>query len=165
MLRRLLEKIAERKAKVQQGSSYDKRNIADDVKERSPLVKQVVRRTARIFYKQTLGDEITPLPEKYDTNQKSTLSLQEFVLSSVSENPAANLLSLEIIADSAESIEVIDNHIKVSINDGVSDHDSVKALIDGHDEVSSLITVAINAGQGATLVIAADPADFSGALV
>ena len=169
MIRRLLEKIAESRAQVQQGANYDKRNIADDVKERSPLVKQIVRRTARIFYKQVLGGEITPLLEDYDTNQKSTLALQEFVFSSVSENPAANLLSLEMIAGSVESIEVIDNHIKITLDTDavditVSDHDSIKALIDGDSEASSLITVAINAGQGAVAVVVAEPVDFSGAI-
>ena len=164
MLKPLLRKIAGLKEKVQKGAKYDRINLADDVRQRSPLVKQIVDRTARIFYKQTLGDQVTPLPDEFDTNQAATLAIQEFVLTSVAKNPAANLLTLEIIADSAESIEVVDNHIKVYIDDGVSDHDSVKALIDGDDEASSLITVAINAGEGATIVTAEDVSEFTGAI-
>ena len=148
MLKPLLRKLAGLKEKVQKGANYDKINLADDVKERSPLVKSIVDRNARI----------------YQTNQAASLSIQDFVFTSVAKNPAANLLTFEIIADSAESIEVVDNHIKVYIEDGVSDHDSIKALIDGDSEASDLITVAINAGQGAVVVTAESVSEFSGAI-
>lgn len=163
-LKSLLRKIAGLKQAVQKGSNYDKLNRADEVRQRSPLVKQVIDRTARIFQEQALGEEITATPEEFDTNQPATLEVQEFIFTSVAENPAANLLTLEIIADSAESVEVVDNHIKVYTEDTVSDHDSIKALIDADEEASSLITVAINAGQGATLVTAEDLGEFSGAI-
>lgn len=164
MLKLLLRKIAGLKEKVQKGAKYDKLNLADEVRARSPLVKQVVDRNARIYQKAVLGEDVTVHLSDYDTNQKSSLAVQEFVFSSVAENPAANLLTLEIIADSAESIEVVDNHIKVYIDDTVSDHDSVKALIEGDAEASALITVAINAGQGEEIVTAEDVSEFSGAI-
>lgn len=164
MLKPLLKKIEATRDKIQRGANFDKINLADDVRERSPLVKSIVDRTARIFYEGVLGMGITPLPQDFDTNQKASLSVQEFVFESVAENPAANLLTMEIIADSDESVEVIDRHIKVYIDDGVSDHDSIKALIDADDEASSLITVAINAGEGATVVVAEDVEEFSGAI-
>lgn len=164
MLKSLLRKLAGLKHKVQKGSNYDKINLADDVKERSPLVKSVVNRNARIFIKQVLGGDLTVLPEDYDVNQASSLAVQEFGFTSVAKNPAANLLLLEIIAGAAESIEVEGNKISVTTDDGVSDHDSIKALIEADSQASALITVVINAGQGAVLVDAEDLASFSGAI-
>lgn len=168
-LKSILRKIAGVKEVVQKGANYDKINIADDIRERSPLAKQVVDRNARIFHKAVLGDEVTPLPEELDTNQPATLAVQEFVFTSVAENPAANLLTLEMVAGSVEAIEVIDNHIKITLDTDagdvtVSDHDSIKALIDGDSEASALITVAINAGQGATAVTVEDVKEFRGAI-
>lgn len=163
-LKVLLKKIESTRDKIQKGAQFDRINLADEVRERSPLASSIVDRTARIFYEKVLGLQYAALPEDYDTNQKASASAQEFVFESVAENPTANLLTLEIIADSAESVEIIDNHIKVYINDTVSDHDSVKALIDGDDQASSLITVSINAGEGLTVVTAEEPIEFSGAL-
>lgn len=163
-LKSLLRKLAGLKQKVQKGAKFDKINLADDVRARSPLAKQVVDRTARIFVKQVLGEDVTVMPEDFDTNQASSLAIQELVFTSVAKNPAANLLTLEIIADSAEMVEVIDNHIMVYIDDGVSDSDSVKALVDADEEASSLVTVAVNAGEGATIVEEAEAQSFSGAL-
>lgn len=167
MLKSLLRKLAGIKEKVQKGANYDKINLADDVKARSPLVKSVVDRNARIFIKDTLGEDITVLPEDYDTNQQATLAIQEFVFTSVAANPAANLITLEIVEGTEEAIEVVDNHIKITIDTDAleeSDHDSVKALVDGDAQASALVTVAINAGQGATLVTAEDVSSFSGAI-
>jgi len=167
MLKPLLRKIAALKEKVQKGANYDKINLADDVRERSPLAKSVVDRNARNYQKIVLGEDVTVKLEEYDTNQPSTLAIQEFVFTSVAENPAANLLTLEILEGSEEEIEVIDNHIKITIDTDLgeeSDHDSVKALIDGDAEASELITVAINSGEGATLVAAEDVSEFRGAI-
>jgi len=164
MLKPLLRKIAGLKEKVQKGANYDKINLADDVRERSPLAKSIVDRTARIYQKAVLGEDVTVKLEDYDTNQAASLAVQEFVFTSVAKNPAANLLTLEIIADLNEFVEVVDNHIKVYTIDTVSDHDSVKALIDGDEQASELITVAINAGEGATLVTAEDTSEFKGAI-
>jgi hypothetical protein len=86
------------------------------------------------------------------------------MFTSVSANPAANLLLLEIISGSEESIEVVDNKISITTEDEVSDHDSIKALIDGDSQAASLITVEINLGEGATLVDAEELASFSGAI-
>lgn len=166
-LKSLLRKLVGLKAGVQNRANFDKRNRADEVRERSPLVKSVVNRTARVFINETLGEDLAVLPEDYDVNQPATLSVQQFVFTSVAKNPSANLITMEIIAGSAEAIEVVDNHIKITIDTDVteeSDHDSVKALIDGDAEASSLITVAINAGQGATLVTAESVLEFSGAI-
>jgi hypothetical protein len=164
MLKSLLRKIAGLKQKVQKGSNYDKTNLSDDVRARSPLVKSIVDRNARIFVQQILGEDIAVMPEDYDTNQKSVLAVQEFVFTSVSANPAANLLLIEIIAGDEESIEVLDNKISITTEDEVSDHDSIKALIDGDSQAASLITVEINSGEGSTLVDAEELASFSGAI-
>jgi hypothetical protein len=165
MLKSLLRKLAGFKQKVQQGSKYDKLNLADDVKARSPLVKSVVDRNARIFIKQVLGEDITVLPEDYDTNQSASLAVQEFVLTSVEKNPAANLILVEIVAGAAESIWVSKSKkISITTDDGVSDHDSIKALIEANSKASALITVEINAGEGATLVDASELASLSGAI-
>lgn len=164
MLKPLLRKILGTKADVQKAAKFDKINVADDVKQRSPLVKSVVDRTARNFYEKVLGLSESPMPEDFDTNQASSLAMQEFVFTSVAKNPAANLLTLKIVASDAESIEVVDNHIIVSIDDTVSDHDSVKALIDGDEQASELITVAINVDEGATVVVAEDTKEFKGAI-
>lgn len=164
MLKPLLRKIAGLKEKVQKGANYDKINLADDVRQRSPLVKSIVDRNARIYQKAVLGEAVTVKLEEFDTNQPSSLSIQEFVFTSVAENPAANLLTMEIVASDAESVEVVDNHIIVSIDDTVSDHDSIKTLIDADEQASELITVAINAGEGATLVTAEDISEFKGAI-
>lgn len=164
MLTSIMRKLAAIKEKVQKGSKFDKKNLADEVRVRSPLAKQVVDRNARNMFQKVLGTDIAIQAEDYDTNQKSSLSLQQFVLTSVAKNPAANLISIEIIAGLAESIEVIDNHIKITIEDTVSDHTSVKALIDGYAPAAALISVAINAGQGATLVTAESTKIFSGAI-
>jgi hypothetical protein len=104
------------------------------------------------------------MPEDFDTNRPATLAVQELVFTSVAENPAANLLTLTIVADSAESIEVDGNDITIYIEDTVSDSDSVKALVDGDDNASALVTVEVNAGEGATVVTAEDVKEFSGAL-
>lgn len=164
MLKSLMRKIAAFKEKVQKGSDYDKKNLADEVRVRSPLAKQVVDRNARNMFQKVMRTDIAIQPEDYDTNQSSSLAEQQFVFTSVAKNPLANLITLEIIAGVAESIEVIDNHIKVTINDTVSDHDSVKALIDGYAPAAALISVAINVGQGATIVTAASTKTFSGAI-
>tara|TARA_R100001086_G_scaffold242322_1_gene169938 strand:+ start:6968 stop:7474 length:507 start_codon:yes stop_codon:yes gene_type:complete len=167
MLKPLLRKIAGLKEKVQNGAKYDKINLADDVRARSPLAKSVVDRTARTYQRATLGEDVTVMLEEFDTNQPATLSIQEFVFTSVAENPAANLLTLEIIEGSEEAIEVTDNHIQITIDTDLgeeSDHDSVKALIDGDAEASELITVEINAGEGATLVTAQESSEFRGAI-
>lgn len=164
MLQSLLKKLSGTRDKIQRGANFDKINLADEVRERSPLAKSIVDRTARIFYGRVLRINDAPILEDFDTNQKAELSVQEFVFSSIAENPAANLLTLEFIADSSESVEVIDRHIKVYLDDGISDHDSIKALIDGDDEASSLITVEINAGEGATVVTAEDVKEFSEAI-
>lgn len=163
----LFKKLVDIKAKVQSGSKYDKINLADDVKARSPLAKQVVERTARIFVKQTLGEDLTVAPEDFDTNEKASLAVQELVFTSVEANPAANRLSIEIIADTAESIEVAGKNIKIYIDtDSLeeSTHDSVKALVDGDAQASSMVSVAVNAGQGAVIVTAQAKAKLSGAL-
>jgi len=160
----ILKKLAGIKAKVQTGSKYDKLNLADDVRARSPLAKQVVDRTARIFIKEALGEDETVAPEDFDTNQKATLAIQELVFTSVEAHPSANKISIEIIADSAESIVVSGKSIKIHIDDGVSDSDAVKALVDGDDQVSAMVTVEVNAGQGATIVTAEAKAKMSGAL-
>ena len=164
MLKSILRKLAGLKEKVQKGSKYDKINIADDVKARSPLVKSVVNRTARIFAQQTLGVDLTVLPEDYDVNQKASLAIQQFIITSVAANPAANLISIEIEAGLAEAIEVIDNHIKVTTEDTVSDHTTIKALIDGNAQAAALITVEINSGEDATLVDAQATQYLSGAI-
>lgn len=163
-LKSLLKRIATTKQKVQTGAKFDKINLADDTRERSKLATSVVDRNARKYVEEVLGEDITVMPEDFDTNQSATMAMQEFVFTSVEESPAANLLTLEIIADTAESIEVDENHIKVMIEDGVSTHDSVKALIDGDSTASAMVTVAVNAGEGLTLVTAEDTAEFSGAL-
>lgn len=167
MIAKLIKKLEATRSKIQKGANFDKINLADDVRERSPLVKSIVDRNARIFYNRVLRMNFTPILEDQDTNQKSSAAVQEFVFSSVAENPAANLITLEIISGSAEAIEVIDNHIKITIDEDMgeeSDHDSVKALIDGDAQASSLITVEINSGEGATLVTAEDVVQFSGAI-
>ena len=163
-LRSLLKKIAEYKEGVQSRANFDKINLADDVKERSPLVTSVVARNSRIFVNQVLGEDISVMPEDVDLNRASSLAVQELVFTSVAENPAANLISLEIIADSAESISLSKKHIKIRINNGISNSDSVKALVDGSSRVTSLVSVAVNAGQGLVVVTAEDKDDFSGAL-
>lgn len=164
MLKSLMRKLAAVKDKVQKGSKFDKRNLADNTRERSPLAKQVVDRNARNMFEKVMRTDIAMQPEDYDTNQQSSLAFQEFVFTSVAKAPAANLISLEIIAGLAESIEVIDNHIKITINDTVSDHDSVKALIDGYAPAAALISAEINAGQGAVVVTAEATKYFSGAI-
>lgn len=164
MLNSLLRKLAALKEKVQKGSKFDKINLADDVKERSPLVKSVVDRTARIFNKQVIGSDVSVQPEEQDTNQAASLSIQQFVITSKQKNPAANLISVEIESGLAEAIEVIDNHIKITTEDLASDHDSIKALIDGYAPAAALISIAINSGQGASLVDAEDTKFLSGAI-
>lgn len=164
MLKPLLRKLAAIKQKVQKGSNFDKINLADDVKERSPLVKSVVNRNARIMFQQLLRTDSTTLPDDYDVNQAATLSAQEFVFTSVSKNPSANLLLLEIIEGAEESIEVEDNKITITTIFGISNHDSIKALIEADSQASSLITVEINVGEGLGLVVAEELSSFSGAL-
>lgn len=160
----LLSKISDIKEKVQKGAKFDKINLADDVKERSKLATRVVSDNSRIFIKGVLGEDETVQQEDRDLNRKSSASFQEFVFSSVDENPDANKISIRLVADSSESISVKKKAITVNINDGVSDHDSIKALIDGDSRASALIEVAINAGQGAVVVTAEDRTKFTGAL-
>ena len=164
MLNKIFRKLASLKQKVQKGSKFDKINLADEVRARSPLVKSVVDRTARIMFQQTVGTDIAIQPEDYDTNQKASLAIQEFVITSVAANPTANLITIEIEAGAAESIEVIDNHIKITTEDAVSNHDSIKALIEASSQASALITVEINSGEGATLVDAQSTQALSGAI-
>ena len=163
MLKSIFRRILSTKSKVQRGANFDKINLEDEVRVRSPQVKSIVDRTARIYIKQVLGIDETAWPRKYDTNQRSRLELQEFSLVSVERNPAANLLSIEILEDDAESIELLDRHIRVHINTTPteeSDHDSVKALIEGNPAVAALISVEINDGEGATEVTASGGVKF-----
>lgn len=164
MLNKLFRKLASLKQKVQHGSKYDELNLADKVRERSPLVKSVVNRTARIMFQQTIGTEIAIQPEYYDTDQKASLAIQEFVITSVAANPTANLITIEIVAGAAEEISVIDNHITITTEDEVSDHDSILALIESSSQASALITAEINAGEGTTLVDAQATQTLSGAI-
>lgn len=167
MLKSLMRKLAALKEKIQKGSNYDKINLADEVRSRSPLAKQVVDRNARNMFQNVMRTDLAVQSEDYDTNQSASLAIQEFVLTSVAANPAANLITLEIVEGSAEAIEVTDNHIKITIDvdeTEESDHDSVKALIDGDAQAAALITVAINSGEGATLVTAQALSSFSGAI-
>lgn len=164
MLKLLMRKIASIKEKVQKGSDYDKKNLADEVRVRSPRVKSVVDRNARIMFQKVMRTDIAMQPEDYDTNQSSSLELQEFVITSVAKNPAANLITIEIIAGAAESIEVVGNHISITQNGVVSSHTSIKALIDGYAPAAALITVAINAGQDAVVVNAEATQTLSGAI-
>ena len=164
MLKSLFRKIAALKEKVQKGSKFDKINLADDVKERSPLVTSVVNRNARIFNQQVLRTDVSVLPEDQDINQAATLALQEFIITSVAKNPSANLITIEIEAGLEEDIEVIGNHIVIIIEDEASDHASIKALIESSLTASALITVSINAGQEATIVEAQGSEALSGAI-
>lgn len=162
-LHKLLRKIAGTKEKVQSAAKHDRLNLADDIRERSGLAKQVVVDRSQVLA-EALGSEISVQPEDSDVNHSSSLSFQDFVLTSVAENPAANLISLVITSDTAESISVKKKHISIVINGGISTHDSIKALIEGSSRASALITVAINAGQGLVVVTAEDQAEFTGAL-
>lgn len=164
MLNKILRKLASLKQKVQKGSKYDKLNLADEVRARSPLVKSVVDRTARIMFQQTIGTEIAVQSEDYDTNQKASLAIQEFVITSVSANPTANLINIKIVAGLAEAIKVVNNDIKITTEDTVSDHASIKALIDGYAPAAALISVEINSGEDATLVVAESIKPLSGAI-
>ena len=158
-----MRKLAALKEKFQKAAKFDKINLADEVKSRSPLAKSVVDRNARAMQR-IMRTDLTVLPEDMDTNQSSMLAVQEFVFTSVAKNPAANLLLLEIVAGAAESIEVVGSKITITTEDAVSDHDSILALIEADSQASSLITVEINAGEGTTLVDAEAMASFSGAL-
>lgn len=163
MLKSLIRKLAALKEKFQKAAKFDKINLADEVKSRSPLAKSVVDRNARAMQR-IMRTDLTVLPEDFDTNQAAILAIQEFVFTSVAKNPAANLLLLEIVAGAAESIQVVGSKITITTEDAVSDHDSILALIEADSQASSLITVEINAGQGAVLVDAEAMASFSGAL-
>ena len=164
MLRSIFRKMAGIKELVQKGSNYDKINIADDIKERSPLVKNVVARNSRIFVNQVLGEDISMMPEEVDLNKQATLAIQDLVFTSVAANPAANLITIVVLSDAAEAIVVEDNHIEITIEAAVSDMDAIKALVDGDSQAAALVTVAVGAGQGAVVVIAEAIQDMSGAI-
>ena len=164
MLKSLFRKLAGLKEKVQKGSKFDKLNLADDVKARSPLVKSVVDRNARIFSKQVMRTDLSVMPEDVDTNQSAMLTIQGLVFTSKAQNPAANLITIEIKAGAAEAINVRKNSIQITTEDGVSDHTLVKALIDGKATAIALVSVEIEAGEDATLVDASPIQPMSGAL-
>lgn len=101
MLKSIMRKIAAIKEKVQKGAKYDKKNLADEVRERSPLAKSVVDRTARIMFQQILRTDVAIQPEDYDTNQQSSLEVGALNFVSKEENPASNLITLSIIKDAS----------------------------------------------------------------
>jgi len=74
------------------------------------------------------------------------------------------LITIEIVVGAAEAITVKKNHIKITTEDAVSNHDSIKALIEASSQASALITVEINSGEGATLVDAQSTQALSGAI-
>lgn len=94
-----MRKLASIKEKVQKGAKYDKKNLADEVRERSPLAKSVVDRTSRIMFQKILRTDLAIQPEDYDTNEQASLEVGDLNFSAKAKNPAGNLTTLSIIKD------------------------------------------------------------------
>lgn len=73
-----------------------------------------------------------------------------------------NEISVTVVAGAGEAIVVTGKHIEITTNDGVSDANSIKTLIDGEGAAKALVVTSVVAGQGGTAINAASKASLAG---
>jgi len=75
---------------------------------------------------------------------------------------AGNDISVTVVAGAAEAIAVTDKAIVVTTDDGTSDADSIKTLIDADADAKALVVTSVKTGQGGTSITAAESTKLSG---
>lgn len=162
-LKEVLNRVASKRGAVEKHAKFDKKNLADKTRKRSKIAANIVAMTKRTLNK-IFPTDVAMIPEDFDLDISAKLILQSFIFSSVANDSTANLLELRILAGVAESLSITTNRITITTDAGVSDHDSIKALIEASSRASAMITVAIIPGDGAVLVAASSLKQFSGAV-
>lgn len=160
-LKQLLRKISTLKAKMLQNHKYDKVNISDEVRVRSPLAKKLFDKEVEALRKVLRTQEDVVM--ETDINTQARLALQQFVFLADAKNTSGNLISVELIDNAGTTIKVKDFAIKINFDSATEDHAAIKVRIDASAQASALISVTVNAGQDATAVAASAPKFLIGA--
>lgn len=149
-------------SKVQRAAKFDKINVSDEVKQRSPLAKRAYSDSIKAAQKILRSDE-QPAWET-DTNTPAELMMQVLKFISVDKNPSANLISVEIIAGDEASVELIEKHIKITIEDGVSTALDIKLLLEDNSQIMALVSVELDGADEAEILVAESSKQLSGAV-
>jgi hypothetical protein len=157
---KLLERLSKVRAKVARSAKYDKLNLSDDTRTRSPLATQTYKKNIDNMVKVLRTDVDSVL--KTDINLAASLEVQEFVFKAKDLSRAGNNLYIQFLDEGLEAVKVVDNVILISFEDGVTTHDDVKLLIET-SLADSLVSVEVNAGEELSLVTATESLRLSGA--
>jgi hypothetical protein len=157
-LKQKLRKMAFVKDKVQRAAKHDKVNIADKI--RQPDLKTYLKNAVvNPLIKLVKGE--TSTVNKVDLDMNASREEQNLLLVAKRNGQNSNLISYEVKDVGETSVEVVNQHIIIKIEDGVTDFDAVVAAIEANPHASRLVSVALT-GAGTDLVVQAPSKTLNG---
>ena len=133
---------------------YDKVNISDEVKTRSPLAKKAYDNAVKAYRKILRTQEDVQL--ETDINVQAELELATAIkFVAVEKSAAGNLISVEIKSGLAVEVKVKKFAIIIT-TDGAADYDALIAAIQANAKASALVSVSALA-QSTDIAVAVDP--------
>lgn len=157
-LKQQLRRMAFVKSKVQRAAKHDEINISDKIKQ--PSLKTYLKNAViNPLIKIVKGE--TSTVNKIDLDMSAAKEVQNLLLVAKRNGQNSNLISVEIKDAGATSVEVINQHIVINIDEGVTDFDAVVAAIEANPHASRLVAVTLT-GDGEDLVTAAASQTLSG---
>lgn len=146
------------KDKVQRAAKHDKVNIADKI--RQPDLKTYLKNAVvNPLIKLVKGE--TSTVNKVDLDMNASREEQNLLLVAKRNGQNSNLISYEVKDVGETSVEVVNQHIIIKIEDGVTDFDAVVAAIEANPHASRLVSVALT-GAGTDLVVQAPSKTLNG---
>lgn len=158
---KILKKLQDLREKVQKGPKFDDVNISDDIKR--PIVREVIRTRVLKDFQEIKGDEFDPIIET-DLNIKASLALGNLDLVAVDDGPFGNSITIEIIdgASSGEAVVTVRRkNIRIRIEDGVTDYDTVLASLQASNQASALVDSSLS-GLGTDVVALSESKPLEG---
>jgi hypothetical protein len=147
-IKKQLRKLAFTKDKVQRAAKFDKINVS--YKLRQPSLKTYLKNAVVNQLIKIVKGETSSITQT-DLDMSAAMVEQNIMLVAKRNGQNSNLISFQIIEDGDVSVEVIDQHIVIKIEEGVTDFDAVVAAIEANAHASRLVSVILT-GDGEDLV-------------
>ena len=157
-LKQQLRRMAFVKSKVQRAAKHDEINISDKI--RQPSLKSYLKNAVINPLIKIIKGE-TSTVNKIDLDMSAAKEEQNLLLVAKRNGQNSNLVSFEIKDEGATLVEVINQHIIISIDAGITNFNAVVAAIEANPHASRLVSASLT-GAGLDLVATATSQTLSG---
>lgn len=148
-LKELLRKMSSLKEKILEDHSYDKTNISDNIRARSPLAKNLYSKSVDMYRKILRTQEDVQL--ETDINVQAKLVSGGLTFLAKEKGAAGNLVTV-IIKNGAVDTVVDKFTITITANTSTATNADIAAQINAKAQAVALIGVSVEAGTELTVV-------------